>query len=425
MRKTMKKIMKNTQITKQLIRRVLNESFFDEVTDDEITKAEDNYREDNVKTPAGLKSYAFYLRISFDFDEDWIQNKFKDSEDLISYISHKIEYIFDMWDAVSNYSRAYITKKKFDEENFLNIFGPISVITEQYGSYLTFFVGFNSEFINPDDSYRFIKSFWKIKKMCSHNSDKDVVWVDKITVGYYGCKGVDETTFRHGDDRTQNKKFDIASRIALKLVKNPEEWYDGYKEEVTGFDYDAYSYTKYKAMMKGYRFTEVDLPNKDVRAKDIDLKSILPSVSSFILCQPEMNMSYLSAWDKEKNQAIIENAFNKYHDAKIELHLYMGARGNEGISYFVIYFTQTIVDDERKPFAIRFESGKMYLDILRLKILMKVLSLCDQDWKYVLQALKNWNANTNKPIYSIDMVSEKDCQEYIDSGKVSRLSSRY
>jgi hypothetical protein len=51
--------------------------------------------------------------------------------------------------------------------------------------------------------------------------------------------------------------------------------------------------------------------------------------------------------------------------------------------------------------------------------------LCDQDWKYVLQALKNWNANTNKPIYSIDMVSEKDCQEYIDSGKVSRLSSRY
>ena len=102
----------------------------------------------------------------------------------------------------------------------------------------------------------------------------------------------------------------------------------------------------------------------------------------------------------------------------------MGARGNEGISYFVIYFTQTIVDD-RKPFVIRFESGKMYLDILRLKILMKVLSLCDQDWKYVLQALKNWNANTNKPIYSIDMVSEKDCQEYIDSGKISKLSSRY
>jgi hypothetical protein len=249
-----------------------------------------------------LKSYAFYLRISFDFDEGWIQNKFKDSEDLISYMSHKIEYIFDMCDAVSNYSRAYITKKKFDEENFLNIFGPISVITEQYGSYLTFFVGFNSEFINPDDSYRFIKSFWKIKKMCSHNSDKyDVVWVDKITVGYYGCKGVNETTFRQGDDRTQNKMFDIASRIALKLVKNPEEWYDRYKEEVTGFDYDAYSYTKYKATMKGYRFTEVDLPNKDVRAKDIDLKSILPSVSSFILCQPEVNMSYLSAWETEKN----------------------------------------------------------------------------------------------------------------------------
>lgn len=99
--------------------------------------------------------------------------------------------------------------------------------------------------------------------------------------------------------------FDIASRIALKLVKNPEEWYDRYKEEVTGFDYDAYSYTKYKATMKGYRFTEVDLPNKDVRAKDIDLKSILPSVSSFILCQPEMNMSYLSAWDNEKSANII------------------------------------------------------------------------------------------------------------------------